>query len=577
MEGVLINDYNFQDDVVRYDVPYNNITGEKFIQNLHIQNVICAPPSCIIQDTDVTEWISNAVLVYGNYTIQSKTTVENVTVFGDLISFGPINGKTFDKDTVLLKDVDQTLSGSVYIKNKHPKENRIVPVFFENLYVKDVNGYDFDEVLQKAVYRNGSVNGVVHNLELYEPLRVRRVHTNGYRVFGVELHKQMTEYESYGDLSGYEKQFNVLENVGAYLEKAITRPAYYLSHLKLRKGIVGAFSDVLPVKLVPETQHLAAFDRDDSSLSVQFYRFNADENRFSVDNFMPPLKTSESGERILNVETVHLHKMDYLVLETKDSITGQYIQTSLGYFVDDGFQRMWRLNMTHATRTSSLRLSGMDCVIRYSDLVGNSEIACLGPNGLFLYQKLEGAPISQVVTLGKDQDKSHTVIVLTADGNIVVYEPQTINDHDKLSLKQILQPINPSFIQAVTYDEYHYIAVCSDKTENAAHYGSIEIYRAKKGSEFTHFQTINIKIPLKIEFSLLESKDVLMYVLTNNPSQSIIVYQYTGAAGFKEFVSSSTIPRGKGISIIRMPEHQREILAIITDKDVMFVEPILKQ
>lgn len=575
MDGVLINDYNFQDDVVRYDLAYNNVTGEKYIENLHVQNVICS--DCLIQDVDVSEWISNAVLVYGNYTIQGKITVENVTVFGGLTSFGPINGKNFDKDTIFLKDVEQTLASNVHIRNKHLIENRIVPVFFENLYVKDVNGHDFDEVLQKLVSREGKTKSVVSKLELYEPLYVRHLHTNGHPVFGIALEKELKEYESYGDLSGYEKQFKVLENVGSYLERAVTRPAYYLSHLKLRKGIVGAFTDVLPVKLVAETHHLAAFDRDDLSLSVQFYRFKSDENRFVVDNFMPPLTTSASGEKILNVETVHLHKMDNLVLETKDGVSGAYIQTSLGYFDHDGFQRIWRMNTTHATRTSSLRLSNMDCVIRFSDVIGNTEIACLGRNGLFLYQKLEGAPISQVVTLGHDQDRSHTVIVLTSDGNIVLYEPQTINENDKLSLKQILQPINPSYIQAVTFDAYHYIAVCSDKTENAAHYGSIEIYRAKKGSDFTHFQTINTKIPLKIEFSHLESRDLLMYVLTNNPSQSIIVYQYTGAAGFKEFISSSTIPRGKGIQIVRMPEENREILAIITEKDVMFVEPILKK
>ncbi|XP_063696003.1 uncharacterized protein LOC134827336 [Culicoides brevitarsis] len=576
LNNVLINDYNFQDDVVRYDVPYNNITGQKFMENLHVNNVICAFPTCIIQETDVSEWLSNAVLVYGNYTIQGKTTVENVTVFGELRSVGTINGKKFDSSTVLLRDSEQTLLNKVFIRNKH--QDRIVPVFFENLHVNAINGKNFNEILQKMVPRHGISSGVVNNLELYEPLQVRHLHTKGNPLFNVDLQQQMNDYEHYGDFSAYEQQFKMLENVGSYLEKAVTRPAYYLSHLELRKGISGAFTDVLPVKLVEDTYHLAAFDRDDTSLSVQFYQFNHTENRFDVDHFIPPLRTTaESGERILNVEIGHVFDMDNLILETQAS-TGEFIQTSLGFFHEEGFQRLWRLNTTHPTKSSPLRLSGMDCIFRYSEVVSTSEIACIGRNGIFLYQKLEGAPISQVVTLGSDEQRSNSVIVLTSDGNIVIYEPQNINENDKLtSPKQSLQPMNPSYIQAVTYDEYSYIAVCSDKTENAAHYGSIEIYRARKGAEFTHFQTISIKIPLKVVFSKLESNDLLMYVLTNNPSQSIIVYQYTGAAGFKEFIASSTLPRGKGIQMVRMPDEKREILAIITEKDVMFVEPILKK
>lgn len=573
LTDVRINDYNFHDDVVRYDVPFNNITGEKYIHDLFVHNVICPPPYCMIQETDVSEWISNAVLIYGNYTVQGKTTIENMRVYGDLMSFGPVNGKPFDQDTILLKDVDQIVGGSVSIKNKYPEENRIVPVFFENLTVKNLNGYSVENFFDHMVYRDAPSTETVNYVEFYEPLHVKQLNTNGNRLFGVELRKEMEKYESYGDLSEYKKQFNVLENVGSYLERAVTRPAYYLSHLKLRKGIIGSFSDILPVKFVKDMTHLAAFDHNDVNLSVQFYRFDVAENRFVIDHFMPPLKSSESGERILNVESIHLNNMDYLVLETKND--QNYIQTSLGYFNEDGFQRIWRLNTTHPTRTTSLRLSGKDCVIRYSDLIGNSEISCLGRNGLFPYQKLEGAPIAQVVTLGDGESQS--IVILTADGNVVIYEPQTIKDLDKLTLKQILQPINPSFVQSVTYNEYAYVAVCSDKTENAAHYGSIEIYRARAGHEFTHFQTINIKIPLKIQFSKLESNDLLMYVLTNNPSQSIIVYQYTGAAGFKEFISSSTIPRGKGISLVSMPEHHKDILAIITEKDVMFVEAILKK
>lgn len=163
-----------------------------------------------------------------------------------------------------------------------------------------------------------------------------------------------------------------------------------------------------------------------------------------------------------------------------------------------------------------------------------------------------------------------TLLVLTADGNVLIYEP---NKENKLSLKQTIQPNNPSTVDATCYRNHCYVAIVSDRIENAAHTGSVEIYRNFNGSDFGPLQTINIRMPRQVAFTILGSGDILLYVVTENPAQAVIVFQYSGAAGFKEFITSTTVPRGKEISIVKLP-HGREYAALLTEKEVVFVEPV---
>lgn len=523
----------------------------------------------------MSDWIDNAIYVYGNYTIQGQISIENVTVFGELKVFGPINDKVFSKEQLLLNSEDQVVQGNIYIKNKFLEENRIAPVFIEDLHVKEINGRNVEKLYDNLIFPDGNNMDPIQHLNVLKPLKVNRIYTNGYKVFDIDFDKELEEYRSHGNSSMYEAKFGALEMVGSSLTNSLKKRPHYIDSVRQLKGIEGDFTDVIPVNFIEGAHNIATFDRANQNLSVQFYRFNNSEDEFVVDNVIPPLMSSSSGERILNVEKINLYSMDFLVLETQDGLSGEYVQTCLGFFTNEGFQRIWQMRSGHSIKITNVKLNNLDCLVKYSDENGTSEIACTGSNGLSPYQLLKGAPISQVVALKSEHDStdSPALLVLTADGNIVMYKPDA---NHKLGLKQTLQIINPTYIGGICHEEYCYIAICSDKTENAVHYGSVEIYRARNGHDFTHFQTINIKIPVKVEFSLLPTKDMLLYVMTNNPTQSIIVYQYSGAAGFTEYISSSTIPKGRTINVVKLPEYGRELLAIITDIDVLFIEPVLK-
>jgi hypothetical protein len=75
---------------------------------------------------------------------------------------------------------------------------------------------------------------------------------------------------------------------------------------------------------------------------------------------------------------------------------------------------------------------------------------------------------------------------------------------------------------------------------------------------------------------VLPTKELMLYILTNNPTQPIIIYQYAGAAGFKEFIQTSMIPRGQYLQVIQMPELHKEFVALSGKDELVLIEACMK-
>ena len=96
--------------------------------------------------------------------------------------------------------------------------------------------------------------------------------------------------------------------------------------------------------------------------------------------------------------------------------------------------------------------------------------------------------------------------------------------------------------------------------------------------EFVHIQSIKDKIPSKTEFSILPSSDLLLYVLTNNPLQPLLVYGFNGINNFNEtVVSSTTVTNGVDMTSIKI-DQDVEILSIISkNNEVVLIEAVMKK
>lgn len=56
-------------------------------------------------------------------------------------------------------------------------------------------------------------------------------------------------------------------------------------------------------------------------------------------------------------------------------------------------------------------------------------------------------------------------------------------------------------------------------------------------------QVIELDAPLQVEFTVLPSNELVLYILTENPTAPFVVYMYNGISGFTEAIVGSTVPQ----------------------------------
>lgn len=72
-----MNDLNMERDVMRYDKP-NKATGSKSFQNLDV-DVLKLDKNINVQDVDIIDFTTKAVLKDGNFKIEGKSVIERAS------------------------------------------------------------------------------------------------------------------------------------------------------------------------------------------------------------------------------------------------------------------------------------------------------------------------------------------------------------------------------------------------------------------------------------------------------------------------------------------------------------------
>lgn len=53
--------------------------------------------------------------------------------------------------------------------------------------------------------------------------------------------------------------------------------------------------------------------------------------------------------------------------------------------------------------------------------------------------------------------------------------------------------------------------------------------------------------PIQVEFSILPTNELILYVLTNSVTEPLIVYQYEGIFGFSRKIVAAGVPNSSGL------------------------------
>lgn len=143
---------------------------------------------------------------------------------------------------------------------------------------------------------------------------------------------------------------------------------------------------------------------------------------------------------------------------------------------------------------------------------------------------------------------------------------------------QVLLVPNPVCVSSISFHGKQYLAVCSYPLDQSVHHGSIEIYESFNDLTFNLVQTIQQKIPRKIEFSILPTQDLILYALTDNPTQPLIIYKYSGITYFKEFLTySPLISNAIDITAIQIYD-EIELLAVVSKPNqITLIEAVMQK
>ncbi|XP_058829286.1 uncharacterized protein LOC131688788 [Topomyia yanbarensis] len=543
-----INGLDLEKDVLLNGASNVTITGTKRFENVHANRLECPTP-CIIQGVDFSEWVANSVRLDRNYTIEGVVYVENATIPGE-----PVHNYTFDQDHLLSKSAPQTMKENLHGETKLPARSdqgsfRIkVPVTFT---------------------------------------QVDNVDVGDNKMFSVNLKELFQEVEYTDQLRKYESKLRNLHDVGESLVESSKTKAPYLSQYHLLKRLSGGFRTLSIITLHPTPtplQLLVAHVDDGNRTAVEFYRWNNKDGQFRIAKGFPPI--SSPNLVITNCKRISLGRAQHIFVEFYNHANQYYRQSILDLEPSDlvapkkasKFITIYEFNSTIPREMLSFRLLDLICIGLFSPHANGMEIHCLHLENMVyhmrFHQMLNTAALEQALYI------DNRLITLSHDNVLQVWRSKP---NYQFVLSQLVDVQQPTFITVAKFDYQLFIAVNSEhELADSSHHGSIEIWRDSqprfRNSTFTQYQIILTKVPKQIKFSVIPSTDdLMMYTLSENSFAPLVIYRYMGVSGFREYLKSNTLRTdGKRMSVLKLDHNQRELLALVGDRETDLIEAIIK-
>ncbi|GAB0097439.1 hypothetical protein DMENIID0001_130760 [Sergentomyia squamirostris] len=573
VENDLINGVNIE-DFMRKDVEFNNVTGLKRLHHLVMQNLQCEG-RCIVQDVNINQWFADAVFLIGNHTIHDTVTLRAGIFHTDITVHGLVNNITFNPDTILTKDNDQIIEGNIYIDNRSKDKTRLHSLTFHKLDTVMVNDENVDDFLTNvATTKDYSIgtNFVETPVVFEKPLTVQNLQCPGH-LFGMNMSELTEEMELAQDLSTIEKKLTKLyEKTKNLVEHHASGNAFYVTHYTVAQILPGIIKKIVPIELQKNGKinlYLAILAGSLNDTIIKFYRIDEFQRKQFIESDIKAIRFADGD--IASIGKLHLLGQDFLFTE-KYSHEMKYKQT-IFHYVQDNIKVIYERFTKTPRRIASVKQDvKSECIVEYSVKDSEVSVECLsiyeaGNISWVPYQKLKIVGIKEILPL-----RINMFAVLTANGTIAILQH---HPGKKWQEKQTLPIINPLDMSSENFEGHLFLAICSGQTRNSVHHGSVEIFR-HIGKQFVHFQHIPIESPTRISFSILPTGEFVLYVLTGNPGQPLIVYIYSGISGFRQFVVGSTVARGHRLTVIQLPRFRKEFVAVISTQEASLVEAIMR-
>lgn len=292
---------------------------------------------------------------------------------------------------------------------------------------------------------------------------------------------------------------------------------------------------------------------------------------------------------ITNLKRISLGYVQHLFVEFYDPSRRSYRQTILDLEPPDlvlpkktpKFISIYEFNSTVPRNVVSLRLLDLDCLGLFSPIKDGLEIHCLHLENLLYYMRFHQALSTPAVQQALHLD--NRLVLLSRNDLLQVWRPQP---NYQLTLNQLIKVHAPNSLTVAKFDHQLFIAVSSepDPAVESAHHGSIQIWRDQRPSHangtFTRYHTILTSVPKQIQFSVLPVVgELMLYTVKDDRFHPVVIYRYEGVSGFAEYLTSNVLRlagRDTKMALVKLEGKQRELVALVTERDVTFIEGVVK-
>ncbi|XP_050098630.1 uncharacterized protein LOC126579251 [Anopheles aquasalis] len=573
----VLNGFNIETELLRSDVAVNNVTAAKHFRELHVDSIIC-PGECIIQGVDMKEWFANALRLEGNQTIEGTLHIDNPVITGNIDVLGTVNGVRFDAKHLMLKSIPQKVPGTLHLITKFPSENKIYPLIFESLHTDMINGRNFTKFLMYAARTDQNPLIINTPITLAQPIEAEETLLESDMLFGVnttQLIRDTSFKESVGELTSKVRSLN---SVNEKILENVFEDGPIFSHFDKKKPLLVKVARLLLLTVyrdsLPQELLVVHSNEPGKPSAIEFYRWLVSEEKFVLSKRYQRIVTRD--REIVKVRRVRLGPKQHLFVEFFEQDHKTFTQQIMDVQHDGAaiskFVPLYVMKSNSSRDAIWMKLVTLDCIVMYTKGQAGFEVRCLREENLMhildVRQVEETVVPIQIIAL-----ENHLIILDSSD------QVQVWRSTAKFYLKhhQTLTVSHPSYVSVARYENQLMLAISSEHTPNSAHYGSIEIWQKtlRPNGTFTQHQLIWTKVPKQLQFSVLPSKELMLYTLTENWLHPLVVYRYEGVTGFRELLSSNTIQqKAHRLAVLKLRLAQKEFVAILGPQSTDLVEVV---
>ena len=558
-----INGMNFNEDVLHSgNVETAVVTGSKRIGSIAAYDV----KTPYVNEVNIMDWLENAVFLNSSkeQNIDGTIDLTSQSLFYDNIDVaGAVNGITFNPTTVLTKSGDgQVINGDLTIRTMTTQGAK--PLFIDSLNLHyGINGKNFTEIYQNTLkVSDKKVDS--KQLVFDEKLIVGSIEI-GNNIYDVNVAEFLKESDASDQLVKFQSNLNHLTHVGYSLKNSLQDVSVELNHFEHHQLLHGVnIQKTVPftINLGSTVDYAIAVHEGNTNTSfdiIKFYRWRRDWNNFTDDSSMKPLIYSTDSYQITKLDKVVIKRVDHLFLEVFEKNSKRFFQNLL--LLDPSSKQFIAVNQADSEFSSqffTLDDGASSCYGVIFPSFKNLNIACDGQEPTIL----------KTDSIRKISSQNGMIILLTDDHQLQIWYQRKI--------RQVLKVMNPQSFASVRFDGKFYLAVSSDKVEQSIHHGSIEIFESGDDINFSLVQSIELENPFLVEFSVIPSGDLLLFILTRNAGKTLSIFKFAGASYFVESIGTSTIVNTGSDLTTMSVDNKYEFIAIVSG-DVYIIEAVMKE